>query len=160
MSASIAFEVVIRSSGSNVEEWRRALQAPSTDLHVETLTEEEKKAARSFGVPLEDYARGVLALRYGRERRESEGRALGQHVVELLGGLGPEYRLHAVIWEADRLRWMLRIETPKQVVGVPVSFELAEDVIDSGVLAEIERLRVLVLEGVGRGDLVPGRRNG
>jgi len=124
------------------------------------LTEDQKEVAQRFGVSLEDYARGILALRYGRERRESEGKALGQHVVALLGGLGDEYRLHSVIWEGDRLRWMLRIKTPKHLVGVPVSFELAQDVIDSAVLAEIERLRVLVLEGVGRADLVAGRSSG
>lgn len=160
MSADTTFQVVVNSSGSNIEEWRRALSAPSSALHLEDLTEDQKQVAARFGVSLEDYARGILANRYGRERRESEGRALGQHVVELLSGLGEGYRLHSVIWEGDRLRWMLRIETPDRVVGVPVPFELAEDVVDSVVLAEIERLRVVVLEGVGRADMVRGRSQG
>jgi len=157
MAATASFQVVIRGSGSNVEEWRRALQASSAELHVEGLSDEERRVAKGFGIPLEDYARGLLALRLGRERRESEGRALGQHVTEILRGLGEGYLLNAVIWEVDRLRWMLRIQTPKQVVGVPVPFDLAEDVIDSGVLSEIERLRILLMEGLGRGDMVPRR---
>jgi hypothetical protein len=154
---SASFEVVIKGSGSNVDEWRRALQASSADLRVDNLSDDEKRVARGFGIRLEDYARGLLALRLGRERRESEARALGQHVAEILRGLGEEYRLSTIIWEVDRLRWMLRIQAPKRVLGVPVPFELAEDVIDSGVLSQVERLRVLLMEGLGRGDLIPRR---
>lgn len=155
MSAS--FQVVIKGSASNVDEWRRALQASRADLQVDSLSDEEKRVAKGFGIPLEDYARGLLALRLGRERRESEARALGQHVAEILRGLGEGYLLGAVIWEVDRLRWMLRIQTPNQVVGVPVPFELAEDVVDSGILSQMERMRVVLLEGLGRADLVPQR---
>ena len=160
MSASAAFEVLVTSSGSNLEEWQRALKASRADLHLQDLTEEQKQVAGRFGISVEDYARGILAFRYGRERRENEGRALGRHVAELLDGLGEGYNLLSVIWESDRLRWMLRIKTPTQVVGVPVSFELAEDVIVSGVLAEMERLRLVLWEGVGRNDLASRRSGG
>jgi len=153
MSEQAEFRILIEGAGCNVEEWQRALGAPNADLHLESLTPDQKEVAKRFGVSTEDYARGLLAHQYGRQRRESEARALGQHVVELLGGLGEGYALSAVIWESDRLRWMLRIETPGRVVGVPVPFELAEDVVDSGVLSEIENLRRILLDGVGRRDL-------
>jgi len=154
MSAQSEFKVVIESAGCNGEEWRRALGAPNTELRIEVLTEEQKEVAKRFGISIEDYARGLLAHRYGRERRESEGKALGQHVVELLRGLGESYALRAVMWEGDRLRWMLRIETPDRRVGVGVPFDLADDVIDWQVVSEVERLRKLLLDGVGRQDLV------
>jgi len=154
MPAQSEFKVVISSAVSNVEEWRCALGAPNTELRIEALTEEQKQIAKRFGISVEDYARGLLAHRYGRERRESEGRALGQHVIELLRGLGQGYTLSSVLWEGGRLRWMLRIETPDRAVGVPVPFELAEDVVDSRVLSEVEKLRRLLFDGVGRQDLV------
>jgi hypothetical protein len=156
MGVGDSFEVVIKGSGSNVDEWRRAQHAPVSELRLIDLTAEQKHVAERFGVSLEDYARGILALRYGRERRESEGRALGQHVVELLRELGEGYRLTSVVRDADRFRWMLRIETPKQAVGVPVSYAVADDVIQAAVLAQIEHLRQVILEGVGRKDLVEG----
>ena len=148
------FLVVIDSAGSNTKEWRRALSASDSDLRVEELTDEQRRVAVRLGVSFEDYARGLLAHRFGRERRESEARALGQHVVELVRGLGDGYVLRMVSWDGDRLRWMLQFQTPERVVGVPVPFELAEDIIDSGVLSKIETLRTLLLEGLGRRDLV------
>jgi hypothetical protein len=157
MSGSESFEVLVRGSGSNVEEWRRAQKAPISELRVETLTDAQKKVAKRFGISPEDYARGVLALRYGRERHESEERALGQHVVEFLQELGEGYRLISVIRDTDRLRWMLQIQTPNQSVGVPVSYEIADDVFEFAVLSRMEQLRELVFEGVGRGDAVAGR---
>ncbi len=142
---------------SSVEEWKRALQAPESELRIQDLTEQEKETARRFGVSEQDYARGVLPGKYGNQRMQKRGRTLGEYAVEILGGLGEKYRLLAVLWEGSKLRWMLRIETPDGVVGVPVPFELADDVIDSGVLEEMERLRRLVLSGVGRQDLLAKR---
>ncbi len=149
------FEIVVSDFSSSVEEWRRAHQASEPELPA--LTDQQKEIARRFGVSEQDYARGVLAGKYGNQRMQKRGQTLGGCAVEILAGLGEKYKLLAVLWEGSRLRWMLRIETPDGVVGVPVPFELADDVIDSGVLEEMERLRQLVLRGVGRHDLLAKR---
>ena len=152
-----SFDVVIRGSGSSLEEWNRAQKAPVSEVRIEELTHEQRQVAERYGISPERFARSILALRYGRERHESEARALGQHVVEFLREPGEGYRLVSVIRDEDRLRWMLSIETPRGAVGVPVSYEIADDVIEFRVLGLIERLRRIVLEGIGRSDLIAER---
>jgi hypothetical protein len=142
------FQIVVSDYSSSTEEWKRALEAPESELPP--LTDQQREIARRFGVSQQEYARGVLAGRYGNQRMRKRAQALGEHAQEILGGLGARYKVLAVLWEGSKLRWMLRIETPERVVGVPVPFELADDVIDSGVLQEIERLKRLVLAGVKR----------
>jgi hypothetical protein len=146
------FQIVVSDFSSSAEEWKRALSAD--DSKLPELSEEQKKWAKRFGVTEKEYARGVLAGHYGNERMKKKGRALGEQVEEILEGLGPQYKLIAVLWQGSRLRWLLRIQTPAQVLGVPVSFEMADDVLDSGILEEIEKLRVTVLTGVGRSELI------
>jgi hypothetical protein len=148
---SLNFEVVIQSSDTRTQEWQRAQHAPLSELRIEELTAGERSVAERHGLPIERVARTSLAVRYGRERHKSEGQALGQHIVEFLRELGPTYSLKSVIGDAHRDRWMLRVETPKGLVGIPVPFDLADDVVDSNVLAAVENLRRLVFEGVGQG---------
>ena len=142
------FDVFVSDYASSVEEWKRAQVAPKSELPE--LTEQQKEIARKFGITEEEYARGVLAGRYGNERMQKKARALGEYAEQILGELGKGYKLVAIIWEGPKLRWMLRIETPSGVFGVPVPFEVADDAVDSAVLREIERLREIILAGVGQ----------
>ena len=146
------FQIVVSDFSSSAEEWKRALS--EEDSKLPQLSEEQKKWAKRFGVTEKEYARGVLAGQYGNERMRKKARALGEQVEEILEGLGTEYKLVAVLWQGSRLRWLLRIQTPTQIFGVPVSFEMADDVLDSAILEEIENLRVAVLTGIGRGELI------
>lgn len=146
------FQVVVSDFSSSAEEWQRALTAEGSKLPE--LNAEQKKWAKRLGIKEEEYARGVLAGRYGNERLKSKAQALGGEVEKIINGLGPEYKLAAVIWQGSRGRWLLRVQTPAQVFGVPVSFEMADDVLDSGILEQIEKLRVAVLAGIGRSELI------
>jgi hypothetical protein len=146
------FEVQISGYHSTPEEWKRAFGAKSEELP--DLTERERDIANKFDVSPEEYKRGKLAGKYGRKRLEERARGLGEQVQLILGGLGPNYQLRAVLWEGSRLRWLLRTQTPEKVVGIPVSVELADDVLDSHILEETERLKSVVLSGVGRDELL------
>ena len=154
MGATGSFEVIIKSSESSTEEWKRAQTAPPSEVETVKLTKQDEDVAARWGIPAERYARCILALRYGRERHESEGRALGQHVTEFLRMAGEDYKLMSVIRDDERLRWMLRIDSPKGTVGVPVPYEVADDIVEFAVLAQLSRLQEIVLEGVGRSDLI------
>lgn len=149
------FQIFVSDLASTPEEWGQALNAPSKDLPE--LSEEQKAVAKKFGISNEDYARGLKAGLLGNARQRKRAEALGEEVKRIITGLGQQYRLLAVFWEESRLRWLLRVQTPDKIVGVPVSFELADDVLDSGILSEIERLRRIILNGIGREDLVPKR---
>jgi hypothetical protein len=144
------YRVSVSDYSSSVAEWRRASAIPASALPA--LTEEQKRVARKLGVSEEAYQRGLLAGLYGNRRQREKARRLGERVTEVLKTLGSNYRLVEVVWEGTRLRWLVRVQTPEVILGVPVPFELADDVVDSGVLREVEKLRELILSGVGRQD--------
>ncbi len=142
------FKIFISGNSSSVEEWKRALQAPRSELPP--LDDQRKEIARKFEVTGEEYARGLLAGQYGEERMQGRGQGLGEEVEKILEGLGPDHRLVAVVGEMFKSRWILRIQTPERVVNILVPRELADDVLDSAAMDEIEKLRQCVLSGLGR----------
>ncbi len=146
------FEVIVTDYSSSVEEWNRALEAPRTELP--RLGDEQKQVARKFGVAEEDYARGLLAGLYGQERLLGRGRELGQEVQRILDGLGSDHRVVSVAAEMFKGRWLVRIQAPERVFNVAVPRELADDVLDSGAMEEKETLRVCILSGLGRSELL------
>lgn len=157
MQEGIEFKVFISGYHSSPEEWKRAFGAATTELP--DLSEQEKQMASKFEVSEEDYKRSKLAGEYGRKRLERRGRALGEKAREILihSGLEPNYKLNAVLWEGTKLRWLLRIQTPDKIVGVPVPIELADDLLDSEILYAFEKLKRLVLGGIGRDELLMDR---
>jgi hypothetical protein len=152
MTKQQKFEVLVSDYSSSVEEWKRAMVAPRSELPP--LSEQQREVARKFGVSDEEYARGVLAGLYGEERIRSRGEQLGELVETILQGLGPTYRLAAIKAEMFNGRWICRIMTPEKIANVAVPRELADDVLDSGVREEIDRLKNCLLTGLGRDELI------
>jgi len=107
-----------------------------------------------MGIPEKEYARGVLVQKYGEVRQKERGQRLGGRIDEILEGLGSDHKLDAVIREGTKLRWVCRILTPDGPKNIAIPLDLADDVIDSAAVQDIERLRRLLLEGLGRKDLL------
>jgi hypothetical protein len=150
------FEVFISGSTSSVEEWKRALEAPREELPE--LDSEQREFAKRFKISNEEYARGVLAGRFGEARQKIRGQKLGEWVTSLLQGFGESYKLVAVLREGVKFRWVLRIDTPQGVRNVAVPLDLADDVIDSGLADVLEELKQRLLAGVGRSEQIGGRQ--
>ena len=151
---SARFEIRVSDYSSSVEDWRRAQQAAHSELPE--LTAEQKDMAKKFKISEEEYARGVLAGNYGRERNVARARRLGdmvQHILDELDGGG---RVVAVGYDLDRPRWIIGIQTHEGHHNVAVPRELADDVVDWGLREKIEELRSRVAYGVG-GDKAAGR---
>ena len=149
------FEVYVLGHSTSLEDWRRSLQAPAKGLPK--LTPEEKAFAWKFKIAEEDYARSRLSQKYGQERMMTRGASFGVAVEEILAGLGPGYQLKAVIAEMMKERWVVRIQTPRQVVNVAVDRELADDIVDSHTVQDQERLRSLLVSSLERSEYI-GRR--
>jgi hypothetical protein len=143
------FEVIVSGGHINPEVWNRADQAQQVGL-----SDEQKEVARRMGLSEEAYARGVVALQLGEEYQRDRGRVLGQRIQEMLRSLGPEYSLTAVIRQGTELRWIARIEAAGKSFAVALPFDLVDDVVDSGSGQDMDRLKNLVLFGVGRQDLI------
>jgi len=146
------FNVFVSGVTSSVEDWQKAMNAPKTELPK--LNEEQREVARKMGISEEEYARGVLVGQYGEKTQLERGRTLGKRIEEILEGLGDPYRLEALIREGVKFRWVARIDTPRESRSVAIPMDLADDIIDSGVVQDLERLRVIILEALGRKDLL------
>jgi hypothetical protein len=132
------FEVYVRSNSSTAEEWKRAMEAPTSELPP--LNEEQKEIVKRFGITEEEYARGELAGVYGQERLKAKGAQLGSVVVDVLNKLSEPYRLLAVLYEGGRLRWIVRVETPRGIRNVGLPYELVDDVVDSELFESRQQL--------------------
>ncbi|SRR5712692_5114322 len=143
------FEVVISGGHISQEAWLKASGSRKLEL-----SEEQKEVARKMGVSDEDYARGVVALKLGEEAQRERGRLLGERIQKILEGLGPEYKLAAIIRQGTQLRWLARIEAVGKVFAVAVPIDLADDVVDSGSDQDTNRLKNLVFFGIGRRELI------
>jgi hypothetical protein len=139
------FEIHIRSNSSSPEAWRRAMEAPASEL--QPLTEEQKEIVRRFGITDEEYARGELAVTFGQERLRRRGEELGNLVQDLLRRLSDRYVLESVLYEGANLRWIVRIGSPKGVRNIAVSRELADEVLDSRLAESMQQLKQRIQDG-------------
>ena len=77
------FEIVTSGYYScSVEEWLRSCKAPTSELPQ--LTASQKEFALKFGVPEQEYARFLLANRYGRDRIVRGAQELGRTIEQIL----------------------------------------------------------------------------
>jgi hypothetical protein len=148
------FQVFISGmSGGTSEDWKRAMNAPESELPE--LTEQQKKVANGMGIPEQEYARGVLVSKFGEQRQMERGKRLGEHIDGVLYGLGSSYyTLEALVREGVKARWVARITTPKGIKNVAIPFDVADDVVDSATVQDIERLKDVVLRAIGREEMI------
>ena len=146
------FQVFVSGFSSSIREWRKALDAPASELPE--LNADQKEIVRKFGITEEEYRRGHLAGVYGQERLRNRSIALGRTVEEILGGFGKGYQLEAVIAEMFKERWVVRIQTPRKTVNVAVDRELGDDIVDSNTIQDQERLEELLRSSLKRSEQI------
>jgi hypothetical protein len=146
-------EVYISGATSTEDEWRLALVAPVDQLP--SLSAEELEAAKRYGGSGEEFRRSKLANAQAVERLKSKGRKLRVRVREILARWASDCELKDVLWQGAKSRWMLRIrEADNRTANVPIPAELADDVVDPSCDQDVERLKNLLLFGVGRQELI------
>jgi len=149
------FKVVVKGAPTSVEDWKRVLGASPSELQ---LTDEQKAWARQFvGWTEEDYARSRLLHEYAEKRVEKRGIELGSVLESMLADpdLGPGYRLVALIYERHNLRWVVRVQKQQAApVNVAVPSDLADDVLDSNTIQDLDRLRELLLSSLQRSERI------
>lgn len=128
-----------------------------SNLDVDRLSEAEKALSNSFGGE-EQFRRLKCEYLLGEDRLRVKGRGLGEIVEKALDEAGADYRLTAVNWN-NTGSWRLEIDTPKGSRNVVLSWFLVDEVMGAMTPTELQRIRNLVLFGVGRRDLIfKGRR--
>jgi hypothetical protein len=142
------FEIVVQGYSTSVDEWARAKRAQPNELPA--LTHEQKAFARKFGVSTEDYARSVLAGRFGSERLNAEAVRFARLLQELVSDLknGGDVQVTMLVYAAfDReFTWHMR-EGSKEFSCHLGSVQVA-DHLDSGDPKLRERLKQLLIEKI------------
>jgi len=159
MSGARKFKVVTSGFYScSVEDWVRSRKAPQTELP--RLTEGQKDFASRFGLPEQEYARHLLANRYGRERIVRGAQELGETIDHLLGNGGSGGRvlgIKADLSDGPREVW-LETKQGRSQIAVPPA--LATALLRRGRLEaeEKEQLKKLLITGLGRSEVTPKRK--
>ena len=147
MAASTHFDTVIRGTAASIEDWQRAMEAPTKELP--RLTEEQLAFVKMFGISKDEYARGVLAEQYSEQRLRSRSAKLGSYVQSILDSIAPGTKLLSVVAELSELRWVLRVETgDHRLVTVLVPRALGDDVIDSFASEVVQELEARLRAGL------------
>ena len=129
-------------------DWKRAMGAAESDLP--NLDEAQKEAAHRFGIAEEEYARGVLAERFGRDTMKAKALQLAEVIAELLSdsNTASGSDLVSIVYEGSNLRWILKFSLSGEARGVAIPYELVDDVLDSGLYESRTKLRSRIIEGI------------
>ena len=150
---SAGFDIVVLGATGSPQDWGRALQAPTSALPA--LDAAQRQSAKRRGVSEQDYARGVLLEQLAEQRWQQRGLALGEMVREAVKPLESEYRLRAVVAEVQRKRWTVRfVDNQGRVLDVHLDEDLVEDLLSFNAAEDKEKLRIKLLNGLGRDELV------
>jgi hypothetical protein len=138
-------------SGSNFQ-----VNVPSgfSNPDLQNLSEVEKSMAGAMGLSEEQFRQSKLDHLLKEKSRRERGKDLGEQVEKILTELGAVYRLTSVTCNSNTLSWRLEIETPQGAQNVVLPWELVDDVLDSRTRSELQRLRNMVLFGLGRQELI------
>ncbi len=126
------FEVVVKGYSTSLDDWARANRVPRDELP--SLTEEQKKFARKYGVPEEDFARSVLAGRYGSERLCAEADRFARVLQEAVHDLRPQQEIEIVqvIYSSFDRRFTCHLREGSNEFTLYVSSTQVADHLDSG----------------------------
>ncbi|MGA7218773.1 MAG: hypothetical protein WBX38_10685 [Candidatus Sulfotelmatobacter sp.] len=118
------------------------------------LSETERAAAGMLGFSEEQFRRIKSEYLQTEEQRRERGKALGGLAQEVMQELGQPYQIISVTWNGSTLSWRLEVGTPHGPRNVVLAWAFVDDVLDSRTATEIQRLRNMVLFGLGRRDLI------
>ncbi len=144
------FRVEVSDYSVSVDEWRRAQKAPSEELPP--LSEVQKEVAHKFGISEEEYARSVLAGRFGVRRLRTRARKLGDEIEKILIEVSPDCQVVRVVADMARERWVILIQTPTRQVGMSVPREVGDDFLDFKTTEATEELKARVRFSLGLGE--------
>jgi len=143
MAQDQEFDVSVVEGRVSAQDWLRAAKVSRKELHEQ-------------GMP----ATGDLARVFADERIRKRGTDFGRKVESMLAGMSDEYRLIEVVAEPRKARWLVKVRTARGVASIAVPEGLADDVVDSGALQDLDRLKNHLETWLTRSDLIAsGGRN-
>jgi hypothetical protein len=143
MAQDQEFGVSVVEGRVSAQDWLRAAKVSRKELEQQGMS-----------------ARDDLARAFAEERLRSRGADFGGKVQSILAGMSDEYRLIEVVAEPRKARWLVKIQTARGIASVAVPEDLADDVVDSGALQDLDELKRHLEAWLMRTDLIAaGTRN-
>lgn len=141
----------MNSSGHNFEvKFSSGFSNPDRN----NLSDSEKAVARGISGSEEAFREHKAEYLDVEDGIRDRGFDLGDQVKKVLEELGAEYKLNSVTWNSSTPSWRLEISTPSGSENVVLSWDLVDDVLDHRTRSEFQRLKNMVLFGLGRKDLI------
>ncbi len=139
MATNAQFDVFVSGGSTSVEDYRRAMAAPKSELP--SLTVPQKTVVKKLQLSEDEYRRGVLAGQFGESRLVEQGKQLGKIVQGLLDEQDSGFRVEAIQAEMVNFRWLVRIVNAERVAVVEIPRDVAADALDSGDAGSVGLLR-------------------
>jgi hypothetical protein len=142
------FDVIVQGYSTSVEDWAKANRVPGDSLPQ--LTEGQKAFARKFGVKEEDFARSVLAGRYGSKRLVADAERFAFLFREVVAELAKQndIRIVQVFYSAFDRRFTCHLREGSKEFSIEMSSALVADHLDSGAPSLREDLKRLLAEKI------------
>lgn len=148
----MSFRVVPATVPASADEWRRAMNAPLSELPQ--LTDEQMDEVRQFALKEEEYKRlRVLLRKYVLKRQHRQGTEFGSLIEKMIEPLGDRYSLATVSRRGTPLGWTVTIRDERNgVVEFQCPLEVVEALADGfaskeetegfrkNILAELDQL--------------------
>ncbi len=146
-------EIVVQGYSTSVEDWAKANRVPTESLP--TLTEEQKTFARKFGVKEEDFARSVLAGRYGGDRLAADAERFAALLREVVADLAKhnDIQIMQIFYSAFDRRFTCHLREGSKEFGIEVASSRVADQLDSGDLGLREGLKRLLASKIEQGRI-------
>jgi hypothetical protein len=148
------FRVIPASVPASPEEWRRAMNAPDSELP--SLTDVQMAEVKQFSLKQEEYQRlRVLVRKYVLERQHRQGTAFGSFIQQIIKPLGDRYSLATVSRRGTPLGWRVTIRHEQKGV---FEFQCPLDVVEavaerSASVEQVMHLRDSILAELGQPPL-------
>ncbi len=73
---------------------------------------------------------------------------MGELVQSIAAKISAKWKVQAVIAEMFKGRWVVKLESKGSSAAIAVPRELADDILDSGLTAEVKKLRAIVADAL------------
>lgn len=143
-----SIEIIVTGQSTSVDEWARANRADENELPM--LSNDQKSFARKFGLSEVDFARSVLAGRYGSEKRAAEASRFAGLLREAVVGLpgGSEIEIDQVVFSTFDRRFFCHLREGSREFSFEIGSSFVADHLDSGDHKLRESLKQVLAERV------------
>jgi len=145
--ARLGVRLGIDGMRTNANEWRHAQSTPAEELPP--LSDPQRAAAKSLGIPEEAYARTILAEERTARELLTKTEMLARLLAEKLRGISPSATIESVVLRTLEDRFDVVVRLNGKVVPLRVNEEVVDSLFEAGSLEADQRISRILDATVG-----------